>query len=66
MMPGYTFGGPRENVLERCPECNSLINRWVNGNRCPKCHEETFEDDGVLLGDGGVEPHPADTGAEIL
>lgn len=46
---GYTFGGPRPAKPERCPQCERLVSRYVNGNRCPYCHEETFEDDGELI-----------------
>lgn len=67
---GYTFGGPKESNPERCPKCERLVSRYVNGNRCPFCGEETFEDDGEVLTDGGAasieEPHPDDTGVEIL
>jgi len=63
---GYTFGGPRPANPERCPDCERLVSRTVNGNRCPYCREETFEDDGSVLTDGGAEVHPDDEGVEIV
>jgi predicted RNA-binding Zn-ribbon protein involved in translation (DUF1610 family) len=29
-------------LVERCPKCSKLVNRYVNGERCPHCSEATF------------------------
>jgi rubrerythrin len=34
-----------DDYIQRCPECERLVNRAINGDRCPHCQTETFEDD---------------------
>jgi DNA-directed RNA polymerase subunit M/transcription elongation factor TFIIS/Zn finger protein HypA/HybF involved in hydrogenase expression len=54
---GYTFGGSVPANPERCPDCERLVSRTVNGSRCPYCQRETFGDGGgvEIMADGG---HP--------
>ncbi|ESS05258.1 MAG: hypothetical protein A07HB70_02299 [uncultured archaeon A07HB70] len=31
--------------LDACPACERLVNRFVNGPRCPGCRRETLDPD---------------------